>query len=323
MAFDWNGGYPSVRWLCCWLLLSPLLLQPVVASQVKFERNEENGAVNLSYIWLDAAQSENSWSFSLPESALNSVMSKFKVYQPSIALQKAYIAVSKAVNNYDPRQVRIKITRLPNTLDITTSSRQAGYAGQVRGELYRVADEARQAYLASNYYTAYAGPMGGEGVIPDHQRVTAESVELLKPLGQQLQAKFPNVAAKIVANWLLPFVQSIPYETQDARLSSAGVGFLTPPQVLDQNRGDCDSKVTLMASLMRALYPTLDMVIIYLPEHALLGINVPRSNADRTLTIGGTSYVLADVAGPALMPLGRLAPGSLALIAGAYGYKRL
>lgn len=305
------------------ILMLLLIAQPGTAKQLKFQRAESDGNISLSYVWHDLKQVEQSWGFTLSGSSVNSVMNKFTVYQPDIAARLGYIAASKAATHYDPRQVRVKIRKYPGRIDIATSSDKAGYAQQVKRELFQEVNKARDEYLASNYYTLYKGPLGEQGVIPDHRRVTRESIELLKPLAKSMQEKFPNAHARLVTTWLLPFIQSIPYETQGARLNSAGVGYLTPSQVLDQNRGDCDSKVTLMATLMKALYPTLEMVIVYLPEHALLGIQVPYSKSEQVLNIDGANYVLAEVAGPALLPLGKVSESTAALLGGSFGHKKL
>ena len=49
---------------------------------------------------------------------------------------------------------------------------------------------------------------------------------------------------------MLDFIQAIPYQLLDSQSGRSGKGFLSPRQVLEQNRGDCDSKVTLMAAML-------------------------------------------------------------------------
>jgi hypothetical protein len=107
--------------------------------------------------------------------------------------------------------------------------------------------------------------------------------------------------------------------TLESRITSSGSGFNPPLQVLWENQGDCDSKMTLTAALLRALMPRIDMTLIYIDGHAFIGIDIPGQANEVTIEHNEVKYLLAEPTGPALLPLGTLAPESeLAINQGHY-----
>jgi hypothetical protein len=114
-------------------------------------------------------------------------------------------------------------------------------------------------------------------------------------------------------------VQSIPYSPLESRITSSGAGFNPPAKLLWENQGDCDSKMTLSATILRALMPRIDMVMIYIDQHALIGIAITGEAGEMTIDYQGITYLLAEPTGPALYPLGTLTPESeLAVDQGRY-----
>ena len=73
-----------------------------------------------------------------------------------------------------------------------------------------------------------------------------------------------------------------------------------------QNLGDCDSKAVLASSMVRAFLPSTKMIMVFLPNHALLGIALTPIEDDKTIEHEGNTYVLYDPTGPALIPFGQV-----------------
>ncbi|MGY0650058.1 MAG: hypothetical protein ACW7DU_18220, partial [Paraglaciecola chathamensis] len=92
-------------------------------------------------------------------------------------------------------------------------------------------------------------------------------------------------------NLLLGWLQSIPYDDLESRVSSNGAGFSPPFTLLSNNQGDCDSKSVLMASVIRALFPDIELVMLYLPNHALLGIAMSPQKDEASMLINGEEYL--------------------------------
>ena len=121
---------------------------------------------------------------------------------------------------------------------------------------------------------------------------------------------FPDQNVREVANYVLGFVQSIPYSTLESRVTSTGAGFNPPLQTLWQNQGDCDSKVTLTTAIFRALMPRMKMMLVFIDNHALLAMNIKPEENELTITVDGEDYILAEPTGPALMKLGEISNDS-------------
>jgi len=84
-----------------------------------------------------------------------------------------------------------------------------------------------------------------------------------------------------------------------------------------QNRGDCDSKVALLATLFQYLHPEIAQRLIFVPNHALLAVALPAQPGDEQLTIEGQGYLLLEPTGPAELPLGQIADAAACLFAPA------
>ena len=105
-------------------------------------------------------------------------------------------------------------------------------------------------------FPALSAPDGAAAIKQDHVRIALESRSELAPLAEQLkqQGSTETEARQKTVAHMLDFVQSIPISCSTAS-RGAREGLLSPRQVLEQNQGDCDSKVTLMAAMLAQLFP--------------------------------------------------------------------
>ena len=132
-----------------------------------------------------------------------------------------------------------------------------------------------QQYLYKNYYEQYKTKLNEKAIKPDHLRYITESTRALIPLSQAIYEKLnASSDARKYINLLLAWLQSIPYSTLTDRVSTNGAGFLPPISLLNQNKGDCDSKTVLAAAIIRAFLPRVPMRIIFLRNHALLAVSL-------------------------------------------------
>jgi hypothetical protein len=172
-------------------------------------------------------------------------------------------------------------------------------------------------YLQDNYYSHFRSYLGQKAIKPDHLRYISENTAALLPVAQAIFEKLPaDSKNRAYINLVLSWVQSIPYNELKNRLTSNGAGYLPPLSVVANNQGDCDSKTVLMASLVRALLPDVEMTMVFLPNHALLGIVLPSRKNEQTLNIDGMDYLLMEPTGPSKIPLGEVSNRSAQYIAG-------
>ena len=140
-------------------------------------------------------------------------------------------------------------------------------------------------------------------ICENHAQHAVESAPDLAGLVQALGGTNQN--PRDFAVKALVLIQSIRY---DARLH----GFRKPLATLAADRGDCDSKSTLFLSLMRSAYPSLGGAIVYIKGHAFAALALPPCNGDRAIRVKGTSWVVMEPVGPALLPLGTVSRKSSA-----------
>lgn len=295
------------------------------AEQRNFSKSNTADGLQLSYEWLTQSQLPIKLSFTLPRDKLNSQFRAKKNYKPDIAQRHVYIELMKAAQKVNPKEARVKIVKLGRDYKISVSSRSPENLQKWQDNMALKQREAFDEYLEENYYIRFINHLGQEGVKPDHIRYLQESRELVFPAAQAIYDKMEQGSdTRDYVNLLMSWIQNIPYNELEDRLVSNGSGYFSPAEVMTNNLGDCDSKTTLAASLMRALLPNLPMILIYLPDHALLGAGLSHRDAEQTLEVNGMEYLLMEPTGPALMNIGQISDDSMADIAnGMYTTERV
>lgn len=289
---------------------------PLFAEQLSYSKQEQQGKLRFNYQWRDQFDIQRKIDISFDKKSLLNAFRNFRSYQPHIAQRYIYIELQKAAQQIDPRQARVKIRNMRQEIQISVQSRNPDLLSKWRKEIYQQQDLAMDRYLKQTYYSHYVSPLGERAVKPDHVRFAKESRELMLPVAQALYELMPeDLTGRSHTNLLLSWLQSIPYNTLENRITANGKGYAPPPQVIFNNQGDCDSKSVLMASIMRLLLPDINMVLILLPNHALLGIGMPKQGNDETIELDGISYTLAEPTGPALFKVGEISAQSRQYIA--------
>ncbi|MFQ2276341.1 transglutaminase domain-containing protein [Aeromonas hydrophila] len=201
-------------------------------------------------------------------------------------------------------------------MELKIKGRQPEQVNKAMGWLTQQRDKLEAEWLKQHYFQPFTAPDGAAAIKQDHVRIALESRSELAPLAEQLkqQGSTETEARQKTVAHMLDFVQSIPYQLLDSQSGRQGKGFLSPRQVLEQNQGDCDSKVTLMAAMLAQLFPELKQAMVFVPGHALLGVALPAKPGEATLNREGETYLLMEPTGPAQLAMGQLAPTSKTLI---------
>ncbi|WP_339723087.1 hypothetical protein [uncultured Paraglaciecola sp.] len=286
-----------------------------IAQQLAFNKSKQDNQLIFNYSWSDNQEVSRDLSFTLPARQLN--RQNHKKFIPELAQQYVYIELHKAARKIDPREARVQIQRRGNDISILVSSRSDKLLQRWQRSMQQSKTKALEQYLRDNYYSQFRSHLGQEGIKPDHLRYIKENQAALLPIAQAVYDKLPsNSETRAYVNLVLSWVQSIPYNELKNRVTSNGAGYLPPLSVVANNHGDCDSKTVLMASLIRSLLPDVKMTMVYLPNHALLGVVLPFRTDEQTLDINGLDYLLMEPTGPAKIPLGEIATSSARDIAG-------
>lgn len=286
-------------------LLCGLLALPVGASQRYFNNN--GGQIDTG--WLDAEGRRQQVSYQLAPGTLPPLIAYRPARMQEDVLQRL---LQQAVIEFP--EVQFSLSRPSLALSIKSRNADKARAAQawVKPEQARLEQE----WLKQHYFQPFTPADGQPAIKQDHVRIALASRDELAALTEQLKqegATELEARQQTVAR-MLDFIQAIPYRLLDSSSGRAGKGFLTPRQVLEQNQGDCDSKVTLMAAMLAQHFPDLPQAMVFVPGHALLGVALPARPGDATLTWEGQTYLLMEPTGPAQLPMGQIASTSRTLV---------
>ncbi|MFT4811324.1 MAG: hypothetical protein ACI9LX_004697 [Paraglaciecola sp.] len=302
----------TIRWLTVAFMSIHL---PCVAQQISFNKSKQDKEMYFNYTWSDHQEQTTDIAFALPLRQLNT--QTHKKFIPDLAQQYVYIEMYKAARKIDPKEARVQIQRRGQGVHIEVTSRSSNLLDKWQRSMNQSQGKALDQYLQDNYYSHFRSYLGQKAIKPDHLRYISENTAALLPIAQAVYDKLPtNSETRAYVNLVLSWVQSIPYNELENRVTSNGAGYLPPLSVVANNQGDCDSKTVLMASLVRSLLPDVKMTMVFLPNHALLGIVLPFRTNEQTLDIDGLDYLLMEPTGPAKIPLGQIANRSARDIAG-------
>lgn len=277
------------------------------AEQTRFSRQANGDRVEFNYQWLDQQRNLQTLNFALNQQDIAKLPTTQRNYQPDVAQRHVVVSLFRHARTYDPRDVRIDIKPYKDDISIEVSTRFPEKLLEYKQQMRAQEDIAFKEYLYKNYYEQYKTKLNEKAIKPDHLRYISESTRALIPLSQALYEKLNATSdAREYINLLLTWLQSIPYSTLTDRVTTNGAGFLPPISLLNQNKGDCDSKTVLAAAIIRAFLPRVPMRIIFLRNHALLAVSLNVGNNDQSIMIEGIPYVLMEPTGPAKMSLGKI-----------------
>ena len=287
------------------------------ANQLGFNRQYVGSGVALSFSWKDMYGQTRNLQFSLEGQAAVRGHSEFKAFDNSAANTAAYKAVKKYADKNDGLEVKRSFE---------------GFRVEYKGQAYalkdthakNIEDIRKQAYttdIERQFYMEFNG-----NVMPNHRMVAKRYVRAMAPVARAIRRETSGMDRREQLNFVLNFLQNIPYDVLMNRATSNGAGFQTPYGLLINNRGDCDTKAVALAAIMRNLYPSQRIVMVYVPNHAFVGMHGMPAKGDDVLRLGNARepFVLMDPTGPALVPVGvTQSQAQFALTHGDYSYQEI
>lgn len=296
-----------VRFIQLSVLSLVILCSQSYAEQTHYQRKSTGSGASYEYRWLDHDGKARKISFTLPADTLQSLPQQQLNYQPGLAMREVEIALLKAAQQIDPRVARFSLTKRHDTLSFSLSGKDEEQLEALTASLKETQKETMDSYLTERYYQHYTTPLQQKAVKPNHVRYIQESVLPMVPAAQSLYDIVDEQSnARSYLNLLLSWAQAIPYDTLENRVSSNGSGFSPPLAILNQNKGDCDSKAVLAAALIRAFLPNNPMKLVLLHDHALLAISMTPLATDETINAEGLPFILLDPTGPGQLKLGEV-----------------
>ncbi|WP_404400217.1 transglutaminase-like domain-containing protein [Idiomarina seosinensis] len=284
------------------------------AQQISFDKQSQDETLQLNYQWQDTGGTKHSVQFGINKSKFLDSLARFRNYERKRANRELAHQLNRYIKQQRWRGVNVQLSPRQRSISITprsaTSNKQSETFRQQTQKLKAYYVQQWHEYLQANHYRRLQLPFTTGGIIPDAVSIAELQRPLLNDLVSQLGEILKNNSRRNYTNLVGQFIQSIPYNALQDGIDNRGDGFLPPNQVLFYNQGDCDSKASLMAAVLRTIMPQQKMAIIYLPGHALFAVQMPPKDNDATVTVDGTTMVLMEVAGPSLMAAGTIAVDS-------------
>lgn len=276
-----------------------------VAQQTQFYKQEIGNQLHFFYSWDDHEDKRYSLQYQVSKSLAFRHFTDFVRYTPETAQLHIAHALRGQTEAMASAGIKLNVNHQGSQLSYGISGGTQAMQTQWLEKLANIRQTAFDDYLSTINHTQFEGFANVPMVKPDHVKFATVSREMLVPLATAMRRQIPNyVSKRKQINYLLNFVQSIPYDPLTRRTHTTTEAFSPPMSMLRQNLGDCDSKATLFASLMRLLYPAGNVALVILPDHALIGVSLQPGPDDLTVDSERGKLVLLEVAGPAVVSAG-------------------
>lgn len=305
-------------WKIFWTISLSLLMASFAAQSEMIDQYQRKKGRQTEFFfeWRDANDEIQSLKFSYDNRRLYSSFRDYRTFRPELVEQYIYKALTQKMKEA-PHELKINFTKGTRGLELDVEGRDKNLVKEWKDLLFAEQDKAEQAFLTDTYHMKYKDRFGKTAVKPDHIRFAAESAELLEPVADGIRAAFGDkpISNRALVDYVLGLTQSIPHQHLGNRYHTSGKGYRHPLKVLYELEGDVDSKATLIIALYRVFFPRRGASLFYLPEHALVGFNLPVRDEDEYVDIDGIKYVLGEPSGPKMHVLGSLNERSFEAVA--------
>lgn len=275
-----------------------------------FNTGTRNGGQDFAYTYSTPEGASRALQFRLNLDDIRRGSAEFGRISTTDSHAHRLAAMQKVARGLEGPNLEIRLTPITNGIDIAMRGR--GITQDVLNRHYQVLEEAGRkadaAFLTRNMYTVARSAGNTDFIRPDHAAIAKRYTSAMQPVAAAIMQQVPggSQSPRAFINAALNWLQTIPYDTLDDRTTSNGAGFQTPYGLILGNMGDCDSKATALAALIRAAFPNVPLTMIYVPDHAFIGVGIQQTDADYALSTQHGIFVLADATGPRLSPLGQI-----------------
>lgn len=289
-----------------------------------FAKNKVADGWHFQYQWLDHERQPQQFDFTLPFSAISAPENRTYAYSAQAANHFRYNALARSVQSSNPKLVSIQLQPTGKSLSWQIRSNDQAQLHMWRNKLKNVSEQANADFLQQHRLELFEDHSGQRVIKQQHVNYAQSSLPLLTPIQSQLLSILgKRLRPKDLLAFVLSWLQSMPYHDLETGIEGVNKGFISPIDVINNNYGDCESKSVLLLALAKSLLPRNASVMLFLPDHTIIGVAIGKSNDLLTVKIDDNIYTLMDPTGPALLPVGELSPEvKMQIESGLYRYQR-
>lgn len=284
------------------------------AKQLGWHKDDRGYYSVYTFRWEDFGGTPQELAFKVENDTTNRAQKTDTTFLMSKALEIKYAKAQREAAIRSTGAISIRPYQAANGNVGYRYSGDTAKARTVIASIDRRATAAMEQYLESkNYHLKDNGRIES-----DYQTMARDNFLEIRPLARAIQRATKGMSMRDAMNYTLSFLQSIPYETYHPQAGDRGnYIFNSPLTLVSENKGDCDEKSLAFGTLMRLLFPNLEMGIVLVPGHAFIAMDIPPQKGDMLLPMNGRNYVVAEPVGPAYLPVGQISVGSQRLLAQA------
>jgi len=289
------------------------------ARQINWQADESGYYANYAISWQDFNGQTQSLRFKVEADHVEQAQSDSQTLHAQEAVKVAYAKAVKEAKRSARRGVNIQVIPRAGNLSFRASGPDERVVDREIERVKRLADKEMQDYLRDQNYK-----MDGGVIETDYAKISRNNYFAMRPLARAIQDQTRGQDIRGVVNYTLSFLQTIPYKTYTPRSGDRfSALFNTPLRLIANNKGDCDDKSLAFGTLLKIMYPSLDVALVLVPGHAFVAMDIPTQAGDMTMTEGGRTYVLAEPVGPAAYPVGQIAQSSVDLARQGYSFRHV
>jgi len=271
------------------------------AQQLDFKRISRSGDELLSYRWKGAEHHDHAVAFTLTRDAIKEAEASFREFSMDAMWRTLELDLRDEVEKFG-NGARINLSRNIEGLRWTLQARDQKSADLLSQKVTERLEKSQQSYLRT-----YLRRMVGERrVMVDFAAAASAMQSPLRAVAKAL-GDVPDVGNddRDRIALALGFFQEIPYAVLEDKQRRGG-DFLPGPALLAQNRGDCDSKAVALAAVIKTFTRWRKFVVVTMPGHAILAVDLPAQQGEWIVRSGGRQYVALEAAGPVMAPIGNV-----------------
>ena len=289
------------------------------ADQLDFRANEGGFYNKYAFSWKGHQGQTHSMAFKVQSKYVQSSDKASQKFVLQQALDAAYEKARQEARRSAARGVNIQVVKAGGKLRFYGGGGSNWKVDRELERVERLAQKEMDDYLQKRNYTR-----SGNVIESDYDKMARDNFLMMRPIARAIQDNTRGMDLRGVMNYTLAFLQSIPYETYRPKPGDRMAAiFNTPLNLIARNRGDCDDKSLALGTLLRIMYPNLDMGIVLVPQHAFVAVDMPAKEGDMTLNINGRRHVLVEPVGPEYYEVGRIARSSLNRLRAGFQFREI